>query len=50
MFRILDRYILREAAQTWVSVTGVLLAILLSNQFARVLGDAARDKIAKDAA
>ena len=49
MFRILDRYILREAAQTWVSVTGVLLAILLSNQFARVLGDAARDKIAKDA-
>lgn len=49
MFRILDRYILREAAQTWLYVTGVLLAILLSNQFARVLGDAAQDKIAKEA-
>lgn len=49
MLRILDRYILREAAQTWVTVTGVLLVILLSNQFARVLGDAAKDKIAKDA-
>lgn len=49
MFRILDRYILKETAQTWLSVTLVLLAILLSNQFARVLGDAARDKIAKDA-
>ena len=49
MFRILDRYIFKETAQTWISVTGVLLVILLSNQFARVLGDAARDKIAKDA-
>lgn len=49
MLRILDRYIFRETLQTWLSVTLVLLAILLSNQFARVLGDAARDKIAKDA-
>ncbi|MFK8051942.1 MAG: LPS export ABC transporter permease LptF [Woeseiaceae bacterium] len=49
MFRILDRYILKEAAQTWFSVTLVLLTILLSNQFARVLGDAAQDKVAKDA-
>lgn len=49
MFRILDRYILKEAAQTWLSVTVVLLVILLSNQFARVLGDAAQDKVAKEA-
>ncbi len=49
MFRILDRYIFREIAQTWLSVTVVLLAILLTNQFARVLGDVAKDKLPKDA-
>ncbi|MEM7763693.1 MAG: LPS export ABC transporter permease LptF [Pseudomonadota bacterium] len=49
MFRILDRYILRETAQTWLFVTLTLLTILLSNQFARVLGDAAQDKVAKEA-
>ncbi|MEL7297595.1 MAG: LptF/LptG family permease, partial [Pseudomonadota bacterium] len=49
MFRILDRYILRETAQTWFFVTLTLLTILLSNQFARVLGDAAQDKVAKEA-
>lgn len=49
MFRILDRYVFKETAQAWVVVTGVLLFILLSNQFARVLGDAAKDKIPKDA-
>ncbi|HUD96518.1 MAG TPA: LptF/LptG family permease, partial [Woeseiaceae bacterium] len=49
MFRILDRYIFREIAQTWVSVTAVLLFILLTNQFARVLGDVAKDKLPKDA-
>jgi len=38
----LDRYLLREVAQTFVVVTGVLLVILLSNQFARVLGQAAQ--------
>ena len=48
MFRILDRYILREVAQTWLAVTGVLLFILLSNQFARVLGEAAVGHIPKD--
>ena len=41
MFRILDRYIFREIAQTWLAVTMVLLFILLTNQFARVLGDVA---------
>ena len=49
MFRTLDRYVFRETLQTWLSVTLVLLFILLSNQFARVLGDAAKDKIPKDA-
>ncbi len=49
MFRILDRYIFREVAQTWLAVTMVLLFILLTNQFARVLGDVAKDKLPKDA-
>ncbi len=49
MFRILDRYLFREVAQTWASVTLVLLFILLTNQFARVLGDVAKDKLPKDA-
>jgi len=43
LFRILDRYVLREVAVTWVAVTGVLLAILVSNQLARILGLAASD-------
>ena len=50
MRRILDRYIFREIATTWVAVTGVLLLILLTNQFARVLGDVAKGKLPKDAA
>jgi len=37
----LDRYLLREVTVTFVAVTGVLLIVLLSNQFARVLGQAA---------
>ncbi|MDX1404378.1 MAG: LPS export ABC transporter permease LptF [Woeseiaceae bacterium] len=49
MFRILDRYIFKEIAQTWLAVTLVLLFILLTNQFARVLGDVAKDKLPKDA-
>ena len=39
--RTLDRYIFREVATAWVAVTGVLLIILLSNQLARVLSQAA---------
>ncbi|MDX1517058.1 MAG: LPS export ABC transporter permease LptF [Woeseiaceae bacterium] len=50
MRRILDRYIFREIASTWLVVTLVLLAILLTNQFARVLGDVAKGKLPKDAA
>jgi len=38
-----QRYVLREVIQTWVAVTGVLVAILLSNQLSRVLGRAASD-------
>jgi lipopolysaccharide export system permease protein len=50
MFRILDRYIFREIASTWLGVTVVLLLILLTNQFARVLGDVAKGRLPKDAA
>jgi lipopolysaccharide export system permease protein len=39
----LDRYLLREVTTTFVAVTGVLLVVLLSNQFARVLGQAAQN-------
>jgi lipopolysaccharide export system permease protein len=49
MFRILDRYLLREVGQTWLAVTSVLLFILLTNQFAQVLGEVAKDKLPKDA-
>ena len=50
MRRILDRYIFREIATTWLGVTAVLLLILLTNQFARVLGDVAKGKLPKTAA
>lgn len=50
MRRILDRYIFREVASTWLGVTLVLLMILLTNQFARVLGDVAKGKLPKGAA
>ena len=50
MTRILDRYLFREIASAWLSVTLVLLLILLTNQFARVLGDVAKGKLPKDAA
>ena len=36
-----QRYVLREVVQTWLAVTGVLGAILVSNQLSRVLGQAA---------
>ena len=38
---IIDRYILREVGLSWLAVTAVLLAILVSNQLAQVLGQAA---------
>jgi lipopolysaccharide export system permease protein len=36
-----ERYVLREVVQTWLGVTGVLVAILVANQLSRVLGRAA---------
>jgi lipopolysaccharide export system permease protein len=50
MRRILDRYIFREIAWTWLGVTMVLLLILLTNQFARILGDVAKGRLPKEAA
>ena len=41
MIPTLSRYIFRETLTSWLAVTGVLLAILLTNQFAAVLGRAA---------
>ncbi|MGB5103767.1 MAG: LPS export ABC transporter permease LptF, partial [Steroidobacteraceae bacterium] len=48
MLTRLDRYLLREVAQTFVAVAGVLLVILLSNQLARVLGQAAQSEFPGD--
>jgi lipopolysaccharide export system permease protein len=41
LLRILDRYILREVVVSWLSVSGLLLTIMLTNQVARVLERAA---------
>lgn len=46
---ILGRYLFREAARTWLVVTLVLLLILLTNQFAAVIGDAASGRLPRDA-
>ena len=47
--KILYRYILREVLQTWFAVTAVLLCILLTNQFAQVLGKAASGELPREA-
>ena len=39
--RTIDRYVFREVALSWAAVTGVLLVILVGNQLAQVLGQAA---------
>ena len=49
MLSTLDRYLLREVIQTWVSVTGVLLLIMLTTRFARYLGEAAGGNLPSDA-
>ena len=46
--RTLDRYIFREVAVTWIAVTGVLLIILLANQLARVLSQAAANDFPRE--
>src|SRR6201996_9393216 len=38
-----QRYVLREVVQTWLGVTGDLVAILVSNQLSKVLGRAAEN-------
>ena len=43
MFRTFDRYVLREVAVSWLAVTMVLLAILVSGQLAKILGLAAQN-------
>lgn len=48
MFRILDRYLFKEVAQAWVAVTGVLLVILMFNQFSRVLAQAAANQFPQE--
>ncbi len=40
----MQRYVLWEVMQTWLAVTGVLVAILVSNQLSRVLGQAAENE------
>lgn len=49
MAALAERYILRETVQVWLAVTGVLMVILVTNQFAKVLGDAATNKVPRDA-
>ena len=46
--RTLDRYIFREVAVTCIAVTIVLLVILLSNQLARVLSQAAANDFPRE--
>jgi len=46
---ILNRYVFRETLMTWAAVTVVLLLVLLTEQFAQVLGDAAGAKLPKEA-
>lgn len=49
MSGIIDRYLLREVFGTFVGVTGVLMLILLGDQFARGLARAAADRIPREA-
>lgn len=49
MQTVLDRYIFREVLQSWLAVTAVLLAILMANQFARILGEAAAGALPREA-
>jgi lipopolysaccharide export system permease protein len=46
---ILSRYVLREAFGAWLVVTGVLFLILMSNQLAAILSDAAANRLPRDA-
>ncbi len=46
--RILDRYLFWETTQVWLAVTAVLLTILLSNRFTKVLAQAATGEIPRE--
>jgi lipopolysaccharide export system permease protein len=43
----IERYVLREVAQSWLAVTGLLVAIIMSNQLSRVLGQATENQYAR---
>lgn len=45
---IAKRYLFRETLQAWAAVTVVLLLILVTSQFAKVLGDAAASRLPKE--
>jgi lipopolysaccharide export system permease protein len=46
---LISRYVFREAFGAWLVVMAVLFAILMSNEFAEILRDAATDEVPKDA-
>ena len=46
---LLNRYVLRETFSAWLIVTLVLFVILMSNQFAEILDDAATNQLPEDA-
>lgn len=46
---LISRYVLRETISTWFVVTLVLFVILMTNQFAEILDDAAADRLPREA-
>lgn len=46
---LIGRYIFREAFGSWVVVMAVLFAIFMTNQLADILGDAASDRLPREA-
>ncbi|HUL81280.1 MAG TPA: LPS export ABC transporter permease LptF [Gammaproteobacteria bacterium] len=46
---LISRYILRETFAAWLIVVAVLLTILMTKQFADILGEAAAERLPRDA-
>jgi lipopolysaccharide export system permease protein len=46
---LISRYILRETFGAWLVVIAVLFVLLMTNQFAEILGDAAANRLPRDA-
>jgi lipopolysaccharide export system permease protein len=46
---LIGRYVFRETFSAWLVVTLVLFVILMTNQFAEILDDAAADRLPEDA-